>query len=106
MGLTFDISPADVDEAAIPADHPRTLAIRLAYAKATTILASAPPDSVVLAADTVVAMDGILFGKPANAEEATAMLRSLSGREHEVITGVAVALTDGSEVHLDASSTL
>ncbi len=105
MGLTFTIQSPNVDEEAIPADHPRTLAIRLAYAKAHEVLAAAPPDSVVLAADTVVAMDGILYAKPANAEEAIAMLRSLSGRTHEVTTGVAIALTGETQVHLDSRTT-
>jgi septum formation protein len=105
MGVDFTVKSPDVDEGAIPADHPRTLAIRLAYAKAHAILPAAPPDSVVLAADTVVAMDGILFGKPANAEEATAMLRSLSGRTHEVTTGIAIAMSGETEVHLDAQTT-
>ncbi len=52
------------------------------------------PDALVIAADTVVAVDGELLGKPAGPEDAARMLRMLSGREHRVLTGVAVALRD------------
>jgi len=105
MGLKFDVIPADIDESAIPADHPRTLAIRLAYAKACSVQATAPPESVILAADTVVALDGILYGKPSNSAEAADMLRSLSGCTHEVITGVALAMPESPEIHLHSECT-
>ncbi len=104
MGIAFESRPAGIDEESVPADHPRTLAIRLAYLKAMEILATGP-ECPVLAADTVVALEGVLYGKPGTADEAVEMLRNLSGREHEVITGVAIALADPHEVHLDAATT-
>jgi septum formation protein len=104
MGIYFEARPAGIDEDSIPADHPRTLAIRLAYAKAMAILAQGPEEPV-FAADTVVALEGILYSKPGTAAQAREMLRNLSGREHEVITGVAIAMSDPHEVHLDSATT-
>ena len=70
---------------------------RLARAKA---IAALSPTRVVLAADTTVALDGLILGKPADRDEARAMLRSLAARPHQVLTGIAVALvgTDGDAV--------
>ncbi|MSQ31307.1 MAG: Maf-like protein, partial [Dehalococcoidia bacterium] len=63
----------------------------LAVRKARAV-AARRPDAIVIAGDTVVALDGALLGKPASADEARAMLRALRGRTHEVASGVAVAL--------------
>lgn len=70
---------------------------RLAQAKA---MAALSPTRVVLAADTTVALDGVILGKPADRDEARAMLRSLAARSHQVLTGIAVAVvgTDGDAV--------
>lgn len=65
----------------------------VARAKCLAVAASCP-DELVIAADTVVAVDGELLGKPADAEDAARMLRLLSGREHRVLTGVAVGLKE------------
>src|SRR5579884_555434 len=82
LGTPFLTAPSDVPEEPRPGEPAFELAVRLAAAK---VLASgAPPDRVVLAADTVVALDGRLFGKPADPAEAAAMLRALRGREHRV----------------------
>lgn len=89
----FTVQPADIDETALPQEDARTYAERLAREKALAVLASLDgrEDAVVLGADTVVVVDGELLGKPADAEDARRMLRLLSGRAHEVITGVCVA---------------
>jgi len=81
------IRPADIDETPLAHETPRACALRLAAAKA----AGAAPGEVVLAADTVVALGRRMLGKPADAGEAAAFLRLLSGRRHRVITAVAVA---------------
>ncbi len=101
LGVTFEVDPADVDETTAEQD-PVRVAEDLALLKARTV-ASRRPDALVIGSDTVVALDGRLLGKPADAEEARAMLRSLRGRAHEVVTGVAVIL-DGAE-HVAHSST-
>lgn len=90
LGVEFEIVPSAVDEWA-PESHPRAerLARRLAREKALTVAAQYP-DAVVLGADTIVVHHGSLLAKPANADEARAMLEHLRGRDHRVITGVAV----------------
>ncbi|MBI2218804.1 MAG: septum formation inhibitor Maf [Candidatus Rokubacteria bacterium] len=84
----FVVSPGDVDERLDPARLQESLAA-LALDKAQAA-AAAVPDAIVLAADTVVVIDGEVLGKPADANDARGMLRRLSGREHRVLTGVAV----------------
>ena len=92
IGITPDrIDPADIDETPLKDETPSRLAVRLATTKARTIVARAP-EAVVLAADTVVAVGRRLLEKPADAAEAEKFLRLLSGRNHRVFTGVAVAV--------------
>ena len=94
IGITPDrIDPADIDETPQKDETPPRLAARLARSKALTTAARAP-DAVVLAADTVVAVGRRLLEKPADAAEAEKFLRLLSGRNHRVFTGVAVATGD------------
>ena len=94
IGITPDrIDPADIDETPQKDETPPRLAARLARTKALTTAARAP-DAVVLAADTVVAVGRRLLEKPADAAEAEKFLRLLSGRNHRVFTGVAVATGD------------
>jgi septum formation protein len=90
-GFEFIVHPADIDETDHPAGLlPGDLAQWLAAEKAR-VVAERFPDDVVLAADTVVASaDGQILGKPADAAHARAMLQTLAGTIHEVITGVAV----------------
>jgi septum formation protein len=91
IGITPDrIDPADIDEAPLKDETPSRLAARLARTKAQAVAARAP-DAVVLAADTVVAVGRRLLEKPADPVEAEKFLRLLSGRNHRVFTGVAVA---------------
>lgn len=91
IGVTPDrIDPADIDETPLRAETPARLAARLAIAKAEAVSAR-HPDAVVLAADTVVAVGRRVLEKPADAAEAARFLRLLSGRNHRVLTGVAVA---------------
>jgi septum formation protein len=89
LGVPFDVLPADVDEAPRPGEEPLALALRLSRTKAEAV-AAARTDAVVLAADTVVARGRTLYGKPADRDEAAAMLSRLVGRGHRVITGLTV----------------
>ncbi len=92
FGLPFVVRPADVDETVHPGESASDLVRRLAVAKAEAALAGADePDVVVLAADTVVVIDDEILGKPVDRTEAAEMLARLSGRTHEVLTGMAVA---------------
>ena len=89
-GFAFVLAPADIDEENYPPRiSPAELAEYLAVAKAECVAARFP-DDVTLGADTVVCLGNRLLGKPANTAHATAMLRTLSGTTHEVITGVAL----------------
>ena len=90
VGLAHDVRPADVDETPHADEQPVPHAERLARAKAET-LARREPDAVVVAADTIVVIDGLILGKPADAPDARATLRRLAGRTHTVFTAVAVA---------------
>ncbi len=96
-GLRFTVAPADVDETPPPGVAPMDLARALARRKAVHV-AAGYPEAVVLGADTVVDLDGLLLGKPADAAEAIAMLRRLQGRSHAVHTGIALAWNSGAEV--------
>jgi septum formation protein len=85
VGIFPEVLPADVDETQHPGEAPVQLAERVAMAKAR-IVAERRPESWVLAADTVVELDGEHFGKAADAAEARAMLTRLGGRTHRVTT--------------------
>ena len=91
VGIVPDrIEPADIDETPLKGETPPRLAARLAVGKAAAGAARSP-DAVVLAADTVVAVGRRLLEKAADEAEAERFLRLLSGRNHRVLTGVAVA---------------
>ncbi len=88
LGLDFDARGVDLDETPLPDEGARDMVLRLATAKAQ---AAAEAERIVLAADTAVVLDGEIFGKPTGRDDALRMLEALSGREHEVLTGVAAA---------------
>lgn len=90
LNLTFDVAPADIDEAYRPGETPSAHAERLAREKALTV-ARRRPDALVVGSDTVVVVDDVVLGKPADGADAVAMLMRLQGRSHSVETGVAVA---------------
>jgi septum formation protein len=82
MGVPFEVRPADVDE--LDEGDPREVALENARRKGRAIEASEP----VLAVDTIVALDGRIYGQPAGEEDARATLRALSGRTHTVVSGL------------------
>jgi septum formation protein len=87
LGIPLTIDAPRVDERALSGEQAPDFARRVARLKGEAI-APAHPEEVVLAADTAVAIEGELFGKPRDAADALRMLRELSGREHQVVTGV------------------
>lgn len=92
-GFDFRVIPADIDETSLPGESPFHLVERLARGKAAAVAAvHAEPGELVVAADTIVAVDGELLGKPHDPEEARSMLRRLSGRSHQVATGACLLL--------------
>ena len=90
IGIAHEVIPADVDETYRAGEVPREHAERLAREKASALAARAP-EAVIIAADTIVVVDGDVLGKPQDADEAVRMLRRLAGRAHTVFTAVAVA---------------
>jgi septum formation protein len=88
-GIPFEVFPVDIDEQFRSDETPEHAVARLAQAKAA-VAAASHPDAVVLGADTTVVVDGEALAKPADADDAARMLRLLSGRTHEVLTGVCV----------------
>jgi nucleoside triphosphate pyrophosphatase len=88
-GIPYTIEPAEADESALPGEMPRSHVKRLALLKARTI-AARHKNGLVLGADTVVVVDGEILGKPASKAEAKRMLTLISGRAHEVLTGIAL----------------
>jgi septum formation protein len=93
-GISFSVHVADVDETPLAGESARECAERLAKEKALKVWRMRPQD-LVLGADTVVVVEGEILGKPADAADAERMLRLLSGRQHEVITGVSLIRSDG-----------
>jgi septum formation protein len=88
-GFAFQIEPVEVDERPLTGEEATVMVERLASEKAS-LVARRFPDAVVIGADTVVVVDRVILGKPADDRDAAGMLARLSGRSHEVLTGVAV----------------
>ena len=90
IGIAHEVRPANIDETMRPREAPRRYAERLAREKAS-VIATRDPDLITIGADTVVVINRKVLGKPADAADAARMLGMLSGREHTVITAVAVS---------------
>ena len=103
MGFSFTVRPAKGEELPHPELTPAQLVEELARQKALEVSAEAEADDVVVAADTVVAIDGKVLGKPHDKVHAAQMLSALSGREHPVYTGVAV--TRGEKLLVEHEAT-
>ena len=92
LGCEFEIRAPEIDETPRPHEKPADLVTRLALAKARAVVAAG---ELALGADTVVALGDEVLGKPGDGADARRMLRALSGRSHEVWTGVALVASDG-----------
>lgn len=90
LGLSFTVSPADVEERLARGEHPFAYVERLSREKAGAV-SPAGTDGLTIAGDTVVVLDGRILEKPADKAEAAATLTSLSGRVHEVYSGLTLA---------------
>jgi septum formation protein len=112
-GLVFSIISSAVDETPIPGEAPGELVLRLANAKAELVAARSVGPAIVVAADTVVVLEGQILGKPRSTDDARHMLEKLSGRTHSVVTGVSLirlpdveqrAFVETTLVHFDRLS--
>jgi len=101
LGLLFTVNAGDIDETRLPGELAEDMVQRLALRKAE---AAARGETLpVLGADTAVVVDGVVLGKPADRAEGLAMLTLLSGRSHDVLTGIALVRGTRSEVRLSRS---
>jgi len=90
IGIPHEVRPADIDETYLAGEQPAAHAERLARGKCA-VIAAREPEALVIGSDTIVVVDGDVLGKPADENDASRMLRRLSGRSHVVVTAVAVA---------------
>jgi septum formation protein len=105
LGLEYRVIPAVIDEIPDADDSPQRFARRMAATKAGQI-ADAHPESCVIGADTVVAFNHTIFGKPRDQREALAMLKTLQGQSHEVTTGFAIISRNRDIEEVDSVTTL
>ena len=105
-GFAFEVCPSSVLEEPLAGEAQADLVKRLAQEKALDVAARSPAHSLVLGADTAVVVDGDILGKPTDAEDASRMLRMLSGRSHQVLTGVCLVQAPGEIKALEHSSTV
>ena len=101
-GISYEVFAADIDETPYPDEAPAAYVERLAIDKARAVLALRP-HARVLGADTTVTIDGRILGKPRDADDAARMLRMLSGRPHDVHTGVALVSAAGVDSDVDTT---
>jgi septum formation protein len=103
IGVSFEAIPAHIDETPRTSEDPATYVQRLALEKAQAIHA-VHPEAIVLGADTTVVLDGIALNKPISRADAERMLRSLSGRTHQVHTGLALLWSTTQRTHLETTA--
>jgi septum formation protein len=105
LGIEFEVHPSSVEERPLPGESPRTYAERLARDKAQEVMRHRP-GRYVLAGDTIVVLDERILEKPDDDDDAVTMLLALSGRSHEVLTGMALGTPSGELHSLVAASTV
>jgi len=105
-GFSFIVMSSAVDETPFPEESPSDHVQRLADAKAELVAARAVGPAIILAADTVVTLEGRIFGKPRSTDDARHMLENLSGRTHSVLTGVTLIRLPDAERRSFVESTL
>ncbi len=105
MGLDFTVRVAPIDETMDPFAHPADEVSRVAQLKAKSVYSYCNDGDIIIGADTIVVCDSLVMGKPRSESEAFSMLRRLSGREHQVMTGLCV-LTDHYEETVTVTTTL
>lgn len=99
--IDFKVVPSEIDESKIKLDTPIQLVRRLSYLKAQDV--ASKEDGIIIAADTVVSLEGNILEKPKDSNEAYQMLNKLSGKTHQVITGIAIINQDNSLIDHQAT---
>lgn len=106
LGLNFTQISAEIDEIILPEELPNQAVQRIAVEKAKKVAEQVTNDSIIISADTIVVCNGIILGKPSNKEEAYKFLNLLSGKSHEVMTGVAINNTKTNNIEANVETTL
>jgi septum formation protein len=105
IGISYQLLPQDLDESPEPGESPENLVVRLATSKALAgVAACGESRALILGADTIVVCDGQILGKPVDRNDGLAMMAMLSGREHIVMTAVALAHAGRCESRLSVST--
>lgn len=104
-GWTFSVLPVEIDEQPISGESPEEYVLRLAEGKAQVAARQAPPDALIIAADTTVVDQGQILGKPADSLEAEVMLRRLRGRTHQVHTALCIQRLQDGALHSEICTT-
>ena len=97
IGLRFEVDPTDYDEGKAPVSKPHEMAMELSLGKARAATRK-NRKAIIIAADTLVVLDGRVFGKPHANAQAREMLRALNGRTHSVVTGFTILDTENGKV--------
>lgn len=105
LGLPFEVRAAQVDETPHPGETAEDFVRRLSREKALVVAAQVESGAIILAADTAVVLDGAILSKPADADEATDMLRRLRGRTHTVLTAITLLDTATGTLITDLATT-
>lgn len=105
IDLKFEVIPSLVSEEGEPLSTPAKTAEYLAVIKAEDVAGKLTGDGYVIGADTIVVLDGVLYGKPVNKADARGMLTRLQGRAHQVITGIAVIRLRDKEILVEHETT-
>lgn len=105
MGLEFTVKASRISEKMDPFAHPSDEVARISLAKAQAVVGACSPEDIIISADTIVVCDGLMMGKPHSESDAFSMLRRLSGRDHQVMTGLTV-IGGGRTENLTVTTTL
>lgn len=98
MGVSFTVLATDIDESKFAYETPEDYVLRLAQGKAQAAQASLPENVAILAADTIVVQDQIVFGKPIDFADAQRMWQALSNNRHQVLTAVCLIVRDKTDI--------
>jgi len=106
VGLTFQVISPEAEESHKSGESPEDFALRLSKEKALSVARGCEAGTIVIGADTVVVVDNDILGKPLNENEATSMLRKISGREHRVLTAFSIVKSGSQVLHSEIVQTL
>jgi len=105
LGFAFDVIHPSADETLSADEPPEDFALRVSAEKATSVSGSLGEGAVVIGADTIVVVDGEILGKPGDREEASSMLRKLSGKKHHVYTAFSIVRPKNEILHSEIVDT-